>query len=366
MRLDELNATKKGISIDKQKGLYQKLLLVYWKEELNSLVHKTGISLEEVADYMGLSYKRDIGFYAKLPQKRSTMIGIGMAFKLSVDEINHWLTHYAKKNQLYSKDVFGDLIWIYLINCNYRDRETDTNYYRLYDRCLAAASATYQEFFRESAVIDQNTGTVADELGELDFDNEFEGLRGFVIDHIDAFRSAYTKPRLILEKYVDAILSTLTGPDGEKSTLSSLRGYLDDSMINYLSGSSDTLHAVDLSSGKITSHLKILPRSRKEHVAICLALGMLKDEINEYLMATGYTELDSNEAEERALLIALDMWDDAHPLPGLYKAKRINGDDLVELSHEEEVTAAEEMLQMRQSLKDEYERKGEKFPYISD
>ena len=361
-----MNASKKGMGIEKQKGLYQKLLLVYWKEELNSLVRKTGISIEDVSAYMGLHYKRDIGFYAKLPQKRSTLIGIGMAFKLSVDDINRWLTHYAKKNRLYSKDVFSDLIWIYLINCNYKDRESDINYYRLYDRCVAAASATYEEFFRENMIRDQGTGTVAEELSELDFDEEFNGLRGFVIDHIDAFRTAYTKPRQILEKYVKAILGTLAESNGKESTLSSLRGYLDDSMINYLSGKSDTLHAVDLSSGRITSHLKILPRSRKEHIAICLALGMITDEINNYLSVTGYTELDSNEAEERALIIALDMWDDVHPLPKQYKAKYILEDKSAVMEHDDEFTAAEEMLQMRQSLKDEYRRKNERFPYIND
>ena len=361
-----MDAVKKGISIEKQKSMYQKLLLVYWKEELNSLVSKTGISLDEVAEYIGASYKRDIGFYAKLPHRRDTIIGIGMAFKLSLDEINHWLTHYAKKSKLYAKDVFSDLIWIYLINCNYNDKDSDINYYRLYDRCVAATSATYQEFFRENASEDQGTAPVARDLCDIGFDIEFEGLRGFVIDHLDAFQTAYTKPRKILEKYVKTICDTLSETGNGVSTLSSLRGYLDDSMINYLSGSPDTLHAVDLKSGKITEHLKVIPKSRKEHIALCLALGMIKDEINEYLTASGYTELDSNEAEERALLIALDMWDDAHPLQRAYKANRIYGDSSVEISKEDEETAVEEMLLLRQSLKYEYERKGDKFQYIND
>ena len=93
---------------------------------------------------------------------------------------------------------------------------------------------------------------------------------------------------------------------------------------------------------------------------------MITDEINNYLSVTGYTELDSNEAEERALIIALDMWDDVHPLPKQYKAKYILEDESAVMEHDDEFTAAEEMLQMRQSLKDEYRRKNERFPYIND
>ena len=65
--------------------------LKQWQKELTQLSEETGLSFDYVCDYLGVSYSRDIGFYAKIPKKRRTVIGIGMAFGQPLDVINRWI-----------------------------------------------------------------------------------------------------------------------------------------------------------------------------------------------------------------------------------------------------------------------------------
>lgn len=46
-----------------------------WKEEIDELIEMTGISLLDVCRYLGVTYSKGIGFYDKLPKKRSMYIG---------------------------------------------------------------------------------------------------------------------------------------------------------------------------------------------------------------------------------------------------------------------------------------------------
>lgn len=87
----------------------------------------------EVGKYIGMGNVDPPGFYTKLPRKRETYIAVGMAFGLSLDEINRWIKKYGKKKALYIKDVLCELIWIYLITGNSKDKEGNINYYRMYE-----------------------------------------------------------------------------------------------------------------------------------------------------------------------------------------------------------------------------------------
>ena len=52
-------------------------MLRSWRNTLDRLAKETGISLEEVAEYIGAACSDGIpGFYSKMPRKRSTFIGI--------------------------------------------------------------------------------------------------------------------------------------------------------------------------------------------------------------------------------------------------------------------------------------------------
>ena len=368
MEITALSTAKKKYSnSNKRNELYGKLQLVYWKDELDNLIQTTGIGLEEVCEYLGVSYSRDIAIYTKVPKKVRTLIGIGMAYKLPLSEIDRWIVEYGKKHKLYAKDVFGDLVWIYLINCNHNAADRSVNYYRLYDRCRDEAVRIYMELYDQDITEDSDTEDVKEAVLEVPYDPEFEGLRGFVIDHMDAFKTAYAKSRDLLLKFTEGILLVRGRQDPLSGNLNSLRGYLDDSMINYLSGGSGTIHLLDSSKTTRTNRVKTVPKGRRTHISMCLALGMSAQDINEYLRRMGYGSLDPDNSDERLLHKLLDMWEDAHPLQRMFKQTYIyETEGPASMDDDLQTAAVAEMLQLRQSLLHEYRIRGEEFPYLKE
>lgn len=363
-----MNTARKRTNSHKRDELYGKLQLVYWKDEIDNLTLTTGISLDDVCEYLGLKYSRDIAIYTKVPKRARTLIGIGMAYKLPLDEINRWIVEYGKKHRLYAKDVFGDLVWIYLINSNYNAPDRSVNYYSLYEKCLEEAVKTYTDLYDQDISEDADTDDVKARLLSVPYDPEFEGLKGFIIDNLDAFKTAYSKARGYLLKYVDCILSIRGRNDQKAGRLNSLRGYLDDSMINYLSGGAGSVHILDAKKGERTSRVKPVPKGRKTHISMCLALGMSANEINEYLTLMGYGRLDPDNSDERMLLKMLDLWDDSHQLQRRFKESCLterSGQHGQLMTADEEAGAVTEMLQLRQNLLSEYKARGETFPYMN-
>lgn len=337
--------------------------LKQWQNELTQVSKKTGISLDDVCEYMGLSYSRDAGFYVKLPKKRRTIIGIGMAFKQPVEVINRWIAEYTTKRRLYSKDISEDLIWIYLININNKDANTKINYYRLYETYLEAAFKTYLVIWNEVTAGSLDTGDVDVQLSQIEGPAGIEDLKNFIINNIDSFKTAYAKPRNMLAKYVECILSS-KGKEAEgKTSLISLRGWLDDSMINYLSGSSEIINVTDMKTGTRVPDIKHIPKNRKSHISLALALGLTVNEINRYLDLMGFTPLNEDDVDEAMLIKALIKWDEEHLLQKIYKEKYIAGNDNIDMSDEEELKAVNDMLMLRQDLRDQYKRRKQRFAY---
>ena len=362
--------------------MISKYKLKQWQNELKALREKTGISFEDVSNYLDVSYNRDIGFYVKLPMKRKTFIGIGMVYGLPLDEINRWITKYGMKRRLYSKDISEDLVWIYLINANYEEAQKlgvsgddsyrhRTNFYREYDRCQALAFDTYLAFWSAIISDDPETADVEKKLKELDYGEDLESLKTFVEDNIDAFKTAYAKPRRVLRRYVDCILE-INGRNAADS-LSSLRGWLDDSMINFLAGSPDTINIIDRWSGVTKPKLKSVPKIRKTHISLALALGMTTAEISNYLELLGFAPLDEDDADEGTLIRMLDKWDAEHPLQRRLKETRLedpsadgsaDGSGKPVMDPEDQQQAVSDMLALRQELQAMYEQNKMKFPYI--
>ena len=175
-----------------------------WRRELDLLVRDTGTSLEEVCSYLNITYSGKIGFYNKVPKKRNVFIGIGMAFKLPLDRINEWIVCYGEKKKLYSKDILEDLVWIYLINSNYADKDSGTNYYSLYEECRRSVWETYNNIWNEYISNDEGTVSIGKKISEVAYDKEFKGLREFIMANMDGFKTAYAKPRAMLLDYVNA------------------------------------------------------------------------------------------------------------------------------------------------------------------
>ena len=332
-----------------------------WKGTIDQLTKSTGISLEEVCEYTGAKYNRNgVSFYVKLPRKRSTYIGIGMAFRQPLEVINGWIMRYAGKRRLYAKDISEDLVWIYLINANLRDTGSGINYFRRYEDYQTIAYAVFRERWDEIVYRYEDTSDVEISLGQADYSHEYDGIKEFVAEHMDAFKTAYRKPRAYLDAYVDNIIEICRqNPDNKTvRSLNSMRGYLDDSMINFLSGSSEIINVYDRVTGKHSVNIKYIPKGRKRHIEMCLALGMSHPDIDKYLTFMGYAPLQIMDTEEGRLIAALTDWENRHPLQRAFKNKYFDGDMTVELTDSEKYRAVDEMLQLRSEI-DEHSEDGE-------
>lgn len=347
-----------------------------WKRELDDLVDKTGKSLKDVCAYIDVKYRGYVGFYYKIPRKRKMLIGIGMAFRQDLGTINEWIMKYGDKKKLYSKDVLEDLVWIYLINSNYEDPDEKYNYFMLYDDCHDIIQKTYVELWNEYTYGGKETVDIDKELDCVGFDESFEGLRSFVVENMDSFRSAYSKPRKMLTSYVDAILDTFTRANGgDETPVNFLRGYLDDSMINYIVGGYEDINVIDMKSRDRSTNTKAVPKLKKTHIAICLALGMCADEIDRYLELMGYGSLDMEDSTEAALKEHLDKWEAAHSKTKAFKRKYIPGFSSASgrmpakktsLSMKEELQAVSDMLMLRTDMSYEFRKVGTAFPYMKE
>ncbi|MBQ6582240.1 MAG: hypothetical protein IJH77_00280 [Mogibacterium sp.] len=243
--------------------------------------------------------------------------------------------------------------------------------------------ATYLELWDELYDSSENTTMIDRGLRNMPYQREFKDLIGFVIKHMDSFKTAYARSRRMLEQYVKAITTTRAGDPSavDGVSLNSLRGWLDDSMINYLSGEPDTIHVSDRRTGKRTAYFKAVPKSRKAHIALCLALGMTRDEVCRYLRTMGYSVLSTEDPEDRRLIRELDQWDREHPWVWQYKQYRISSVPDVEMppSFGEDNTfrgnlltpglerkAVNDMLELRQTLQISYQAAKKEFPYRKD
>lgn len=346
-----------------------------WRQELKKQSERTGMSFSRVCEYIGTEVSETPGFYKKLPKSRETYIAIGMAYRQPAEVINKWITRYGSKRALYVKDILEDMIWLYLINANYRDNVSDKNYYREFENAGSRIAMLYNEIWEQDINESMGTADLENDFRYIEYDDEYFALKRFVSENMDSFKTAYAKPRKMLDEYISNILRTKNENviAGRKWTLNTLRGYLDDSMINYLSGYSDSINSYDKSKGCRTPSFKHVPKNKKAHISLCLAMGMTVDEIDKYLELMGYAPLDGIDRHEGPLINIIRSWDDTHPLQRKYKEKYISGNKDIELDCRDELLAVNEMLQMRNDIKEIYESdrsndesKKEKFPYMND
>lgn len=328
-----------------------------WKHTLKRLEQETGTELREVAEYIGSAYNEDgVSFYVKMPKKRKTFIGIGMAFHQPLEVINNWIMRFGGKRKLYAKDISEDLVWIYLINANYIDKDSGINYYLRYDDYQAAAFSIFREKWDEIVYCYEDTADIEISLGQAELGPEYDGIKEFVVQHMDAFKTAYSKPRTYLDNYVGKILEVCRrNPDKTPiRSLNSMRGYLDDSMINFLSGSSETINVIDKKTGKRTINIKHVPKGRKKYINLCLSLGMTTQDINEFLGLMGYSKLDMMDRDEGRLVKQLIDWEYEHPLQRSFKSKYFGGDNTIQLSEDEDFSAVAQMLQLKSETAEVY------------
>lgn len=328
-----------------------------WKSTLDRLSEENGITLKEVCDYTGAAYNENgVSFYVKLPRKRSAYIGIGMALRQPVEVINEWITKFGGKRKLYARDISEDLVWIYLINANLRDPSGSINYYKRYEEYQSVAYAVFREKWDELILINEDTADIEIKLGQAEYGPEYDGIKEFVSEHIDAFKTAYNKPRKYLDAYTDRIIETCRRNPANKTirSLNSMRGYLDDSMINFLSGNSEMINVFDRKTGKRTINIKHIPKGRYKYIELCISLGMTTADIDHFLSMMGYAPLDETSRKESGLVSALNEWEQKHPLQRSFKRKFFEGDTGVNLSDEEEFQAVDEMLQLKADIAELY------------
>ena len=333
-----------------------------WRSLLNEIMEQQGVDLAYVADYIGAPYNgRETVFYAKIPKKRTRFIGIGMALHQSLDTINDWIREYSSNHTLYVKDVAEDLIWIYLIGLNQKNPGSGVNFYKMFEECQAAALTIYRQLWDEITLGSLATAELEMELQQVRYDDTFEGLREFITDHMASFRTAYSRPRKMLDRFVDCILKPGAPEGTRRRTLNSLRGYLDDSMINFLSGDSETIHTLDRKTPVQVIRFKPVPKNRKTHISLCLALGMSRAEVDEYLGLMGFGPL-KRDGDEGRLAEMLTRWEKKRPLQRAYKEACFQGEPDA-IAPEAQRKAVQEMLYLRHDLQQEYKKQGILFPY---
>ena len=169
----------------------------------------------------------------------------------------------------------------------------------------------------------------------------------------------------MLSAYVQAILDTHTeANDGQRTPINFLRGYLDDAMINYVTGSSESIHVMDMKSKDMTVKQRPIPKLRKTHIALCLALGMTTDEINKYLELMGYARLNQDAEEDSRLIECLGKWEAKHLNVAKFKRAKIKGETCDKISEKDCLQAVSDMLMLRSDLDYEYLNNGWGFPYM--
>ena len=341
-----------------------------WRQILDALLVENEKNLKWLCDYIGSAYNENsVSFYEKLPKRRTTYIGIGMAFHQSLDVINGWILSFTDKRKLYVKDISEDLVWIYLIQMNHDSPDSEINYFQRYEECQSVAYSAYREVWDDVMLGSLGTTDVEVRLDKAEHDQEFKGLRQFIVNNIDSFKTAYTRPRAFLERYLNALLLS-NAEDKESMSLNNLnrmRGYLDDSMINYLSGDSSTINTVDRFTRTRTINIKHIPKNRKFHVSLCLALGMTVPDINYYLDMMGYKPLDSDDRLERVLIDLLERWEEKHPLQRKFKQELIYPERQPELKNRASDFAGvqEELLFLREEMYFGFKERGLPYPYIN-
>ncbi len=342
-----------------------------WRSTLDSLLESNGRDMKWLCDYTGMTYnEKSVSFYEKLPKKRSPYIAIGMAFHQPLDVINYWITDFAEKKRLYVKDVSEDLIWIYLIQLNREHPDPNVNYYRKYEECQSVAYAAYSEVW-EAAVSDSlGTADLEVKLDKEEHDQDFKGLTRFISENIVSFNTAYSRPREYLNDYLTLIFLGGSGSEGSRfNNLSSLRGYLDDAMINFLSGDYTTINTFDRTTRRRSLRIKYVPKGRKFHISLCLALGMTVSEIDHYLDLMGYAPLQEGDKAEGLLIRLLDEWDATHLFQRAWKDTILSADygraeAETGLSFTANTAFPEELLFLSEEMDNQFKERGIRFPYL--
>ena len=108
--------------------------IIKWRSELERGSAQSGVSLFSVCQSLGMSTAGDIGFYQKIPRKRSSFIGIGIVLGQSAETIDRWLCTYSKNRGLYVKDIGEDLIWLHLIYSAEKDSGRKADYYHAFQK----------------------------------------------------------------------------------------------------------------------------------------------------------------------------------------------------------------------------------------
>ena len=234
-----------------------------------------------------------------------------------------------------------------------------------YQKVLEQRNSLLKQFF-ENRYFEEDQLRLWDEQMVRFGQPVHERRKAFVAEHMDAFSSAYAKPRAMLDNWLQQIISTCREHPDETviSSLNSMRGWLDDSMINFLSGDASTVNVIDRKTGKRSINIKRMPKTRRKYIAMCMALGMTTDDIDPFLEMMGYATIDVSDSDEGKLLMALTEWENMHPLQRAYKNSHFKDLVSVDLSPAEEYRAVREMLQLRSDLAEAYKHKGYDFIYI--
>lgn len=330
---------------------YNPYKLNAWRLEFRTLAKMQGKTPRMLCEYLGSALSEKPSFWMKMPLRREMFIGLGMALKQPCNVINRWITVYGDKKKLYVKDVMSDLVWIYLIEANCRDKETDINYYQMYEETSALIEQAYLDVWRAETGPAEDTYNLERSMDRVEYSHEHLEIVKFVERHMSDINTAYQKPRRMLRTYVDAIVDVLNENESVEWNLSRLRGYLDDSMVNYLAGNPDIINVIDKKTRVMTPVFKTMPATKEAHVRLGIALGMTEPDINRYLELMGYAPLSEIEPEEYRLINILNRWEENNTEQRDFKKEYIYHEDIeAPLTSKARLAAVDQMLSLKEHV----------------
>lgn len=337
-----------GLGIAVQNSVIeQKLNQDRWKTEIRQLAQELNMTPEDICEYIGVPVSHEPRFWMRIPKRREYFIGIGMCLGQPLEVINRWIMEYGNKRRLYIKDAKSDLVWMFLVNANSNSASSDVNYYKLFDELSSQVDRIYDKLWNGEYGVLMETDELVSQVPIIDYpDLELELLR-FVEDNYEYLKSAYNKPRKMLNRYIDKILEVLNTSGDKTWTLNSLRGYLEDGMINYLCGDYRCIHSLESNHSSLSKRTKRIPKDKKSHIELCVALGMNAQDIDTYLELMGYTSLSDASEYECIIAHKLGKWMNEHPLQEKFIAKYLRTTaSNCNMTQEDEYQAVTQMLEM--------------------
>ena len=258
-----------------------------WKQKINSIITKMGISNSSFAKMCGVT-RGTVGKWCNegaLPRGREVFIKIGLSAGYNRVQINNLLTRYGRYSELYSKSP-GDCVCIYVIE-HFKENRVES-YNRILEEIQYAALGSRNRDF------DMSTVKVESMLHEI---NEEQELKQFIFDNSNIFASSYQKLYANFDAQIKENIRPYSNDDGVEM----------EGSIHHLESEMGLSPIISQSIYDIKNYC--WDPSRDKIIAIGIDLGMNHDQIDKMLGLAHMEKLCARNIHEAVIMYILDSAD---------------------------------------------------------